>query len=140
MGRWTSDFEHGISGIKQIRTVLNDRADRPVYIETMPRHGYRFLAPVVSKTIPALRPRVVESTSDERSLIPRVVATRPGTAAAAEAVAPSYPAAVPDGEAQAESSRAGGVSAESRSSVARVRLMRVGAAVVLLALIGGVLY
>ncbi len=135
------DFEHGVNKcIKQIRTVLGDNADNPLYIETLPRHGYRFLAPVVSKTIPAPRPRVVESTSDERSLIPRVAATRPGTAAAAEAVAPSYPGAVPDAEAQAESSRARGFGAELRSSVARVRLMWVGAAVVLLALIGGLLY
>ena len=59
------DFEHGVNKcIKQIRAVLNDKADRPVYIETVPRHGYRFLAPVVSKTILAPPSKVVESKSE----------------------------------------------------------------------------
>ena len=57
------DFEHGMNQcIKQIRGVLNDSADRPVYVETIPRRGYRFLAPVVSKTI-SMAPAVVESPS-----------------------------------------------------------------------------
>ena len=58
------DFEHGLNQcIKQIRTVLNDNADQPKYVETIPRRGYRFLAPVVSKTIAAPPPKVVESKS-----------------------------------------------------------------------------
>ena len=58
------DFEQSVNKcIKQIRTALNDNADDPLYIETLPRHGYRFLAPVVSKTIPAPQPKVVESKS-----------------------------------------------------------------------------
>ena len=58
------DFDHGLNQcIKQIRTVLNDNTDRPVYVETVPRRGYRFLAPVVSKTVSAPPPKVVESTS-----------------------------------------------------------------------------
>ena len=57
------DFEHGMNQcIKQIRSALNDNADRPLYVETIPRHGYRFLAPVVSKTI-SVAPAVVESKS-----------------------------------------------------------------------------
>ena len=48
------DFEHGLNQcIKQIRTALNDNADKPLYVETLPRRGYRFLAPVVSKTVAA---------------------------------------------------------------------------------------
>lgn len=58
------DFEQGMNHcIKQIRTALNDSADTPLYIETVPRRGYRFLAPVVTKTIPAPAPRVIESQS-----------------------------------------------------------------------------
>ncbi len=49
--------------IKQIRTILGDNTDNPVYVETLPRKGYRFLAPVVTKTIEAPAPRLVESTS-----------------------------------------------------------------------------
>ena len=56
------DFEQGMNHcIKQIRNVLNDNADTPLYIETLPRRGYRFLAPVVSKEIPTPAPRVTES-------------------------------------------------------------------------------
>src|SRR5271169_1635824 len=41
------DFEHGLNtAIKKIRDVLNDDADTPRYIETIPRKGYRFIAPL----------------------------------------------------------------------------------------------
>jgi TolB-like protein/DNA-binding winged helix-turn-helix (wHTH) protein/Tfp pilus assembly protein PilF len=41
------DFEHGLNFcIKQIRAALGDNAQAPRYIETLPRRGYRFIAPV----------------------------------------------------------------------------------------------
>lgn len=41
------DFEHGINfSINQIRGALADNAERPRYIETLPRRGYRFIAEV----------------------------------------------------------------------------------------------
>ncbi len=41
------DFEHGINfSINQIRGALADNAEKPRYIETLPRRGYRFIAPV----------------------------------------------------------------------------------------------
>lgn len=41
------DFEHGINfSINQIRAALADDAERPRYIETLPRRGYRFIATV----------------------------------------------------------------------------------------------
>ena len=41
------DFERGINfSINQIRGVLSDNAEKPRYIETLPRIGYRFIAPV----------------------------------------------------------------------------------------------
>src|ERR1044071_9639362 len=41
------DFEHGLNFcIKQISTALGDNAQAPVSIETLPRRGYRFIAPV----------------------------------------------------------------------------------------------
>ena len=62
------DFEQGVNKcIKQVRTVLNDNADRPVYIETIPRQGYRFLAEVVSKTVEPPAPLVTASTSGIQS-------------------------------------------------------------------------
>jgi DNA-binding winged helix-turn-helix (wHTH) protein len=41
------DFDRGINFcINQIRAALGDDADRPRYIETIPRRGYRFIAKV----------------------------------------------------------------------------------------------
>jgi DNA-binding winged helix-turn-helix (wHTH) protein/tetratricopeptide (TPR) repeat protein len=41
------DFEQGVNHcIKELRTALGDRAESPRYIQTLPRRGYRFIAPV----------------------------------------------------------------------------------------------
>ena len=40
------DFDRGISSaIKRLRDALGDSADNPVFIETIERHGYRWIAP-----------------------------------------------------------------------------------------------
>ena len=58
------DFEQGVNKcIMQIRTALSDNADNPLYLETIPRHGYRFLAPVRTKIVPAPPPQVREASS-----------------------------------------------------------------------------
>jgi Tol biopolymer transport system component/DNA-binding winged helix-turn-helix (wHTH) protein len=42
------DFEHGLNAaVHRLREALGDSADVPVYIETVPRRGYRFIAPVL---------------------------------------------------------------------------------------------
>ena len=48
---WTSDtfvdFEHSINtAVKKLREALDDDPDQPRYIETLPKLGYRFVAPV----------------------------------------------------------------------------------------------
>ncbi len=61
------DFDHGVNKcINRIRRALGDNSDNPVYVATLPRQGYRFIAPVISKVIAAPRPRVVESDSGEQ--------------------------------------------------------------------------
>ena len=41
------DFEHGVNfAIKRIREALGDNTETPQFIETLPRRGYRFIAPV----------------------------------------------------------------------------------------------
>jgi DNA-binding winged helix-turn-helix (wHTH) protein len=41
------DFDHALNtAIKKIRAALNDDADAPRYVETMPRRGYIFIAAV----------------------------------------------------------------------------------------------
>ena len=60
---WPADtyveFEHGVNtAIKKLRQALGDSAVNPRFIETLPRKGYRFIAPVGSPEIPAAAPVV----------------------------------------------------------------------------------
>src|SRR5437879_10529179 len=42
------DFDQGLNkAINKLRDALHDTADNPRFIETIPRRGYRFIAPVV---------------------------------------------------------------------------------------------
>jgi DNA-binding winged helix-turn-helix (wHTH) protein len=52
---WSSDtfvdFDHGLNtAINQLRGALNDSATNPRFIQTLPRRGYRFIAPVAVAT------------------------------------------------------------------------------------------
>jgi TolB-like protein/DNA-binding winged helix-turn-helix (wHTH) protein len=41
------DFDHGLNAaVNRLREALGDAADNPRFIETVPRRGYRFIAPV----------------------------------------------------------------------------------------------
>jgi len=41
------DFEYGVNtAIKKLRYALGDSADNPRFVQTLPRKGYRFIAPV----------------------------------------------------------------------------------------------
>ena len=41
------EFNHGVNtAIKKIRRALGDSAENPRFVETLPRRGYRFIAPV----------------------------------------------------------------------------------------------
>ena len=41
------DFETGLNtAIKRLRETLGDSADNPTFIETLPRRGYKFIAPI----------------------------------------------------------------------------------------------
>jgi len=62
---WSADtfveFDDGLNtAIKKLRAALGDSADSPVFIETVPRRGYRFLAPIAppssAEVLPAPRP------------------------------------------------------------------------------------
>ncbi len=44
------DFDQSVNFcVRQIRDVLRDSAERPLYIETVPKRGYRFIAPVETR-------------------------------------------------------------------------------------------
>src|SRR5260370_14621482 len=82
---WSSDtfvdFEHSLnSAIKKLRAALGDSPENSRYIETVPRVGYRFIAPVEQVSVTA--PTVADAS---------VVMDRSGVPAAAVDVAGNLP-------------------------------------------------
>src|ERR1051325_8642479 len=60
------DFDHGLNNaVARIREVLDDSSGTPRYVETIPRRGYRFIAPL----------------ADVQPSIPVGLATEPATSA-----------------------------------------------------------
>jgi TolB-like protein/DNA-binding winged helix-turn-helix (wHTH) protein len=61
------DFDHGLhAAVNRLRAALNDSADRPRYVETVARRGYRFIGkletpqdgvPIIAVSQPALSPK-----------------------------------------------------------------------------------
>jgi TolB-like protein/DNA-binding winged helix-turn-helix (wHTH) protein/Flp pilus assembly protein TadD len=57
------DFDHGLnSAMNRLREALGDSAENPRFIETLPKRGYRFIAPIV--VVEAARPRTERAPSD----------------------------------------------------------------------------
>jgi Tol biopolymer transport system component/DNA-binding winged helix-turn-helix (wHTH) protein len=45
------DFDHGLNAaVKRLRDALGDSAENPRFVETLPRRGYRFVAPVTGRS------------------------------------------------------------------------------------------
>jgi TolB-like protein/DNA-binding winged helix-turn-helix (wHTH) protein/tetratricopeptide (TPR) repeat protein len=66
---WSSDtfvdFDLGLnSAVKKVREALHDSADNPRFVETLPRRGYRFIAPVA--IVPISRPEDVALPEAEK--------------------------------------------------------------------------
>jgi DNA-binding winged helix-turn-helix (wHTH) protein/tetratricopeptide (TPR) repeat protein len=65
------DFERGINFcINQIRGTLGDNPEKPRYVETLARRGYRFIAPVktaAARNAPALDDRISERPAKQDS-------------------------------------------------------------------------
>src|SRR5438132_14039840 len=64
---WASDtfvdFDHGLNNaINRLREVLGDSAENARYIETLPRRGYRFIAPIEDgpRQLPGVSPLALQ--------------------------------------------------------------------------------
>ncbi len=56
------DFDHGLNNaVMRVREALLDSSDHPRYVETIPRRGYRFVAPVDVATPAVAHPAKEES-------------------------------------------------------------------------------
>jgi TolB-like protein/DNA-binding winged helix-turn-helix (wHTH) protein/Flp pilus assembly protein TadD len=72
------DFEQGLNyTIRQIRTVLKDDAERPRFVETVPKRGYRFIAPL-EQEVPATE--TAGPTASMRTGVRRQALSRTGIA------------------------------------------------------------
>ncbi len=129
--------------IKQIRTVLGDNTDNPVYIETIPRKGYRFLAQVNVKTI-ASQPAVVEAESGLHGPLPPVAPVAQGRPAEDKLPSPAG-LAVPNPVSLAAPAAAAAAPAPAKAPVpepiVRRSWLRVAwVTLVVVALIAGIFY
>ena len=58
------DFDHGLNNaVMRVREVLGDSSDHPRYVETVPRRGYRFIAPVEVPSSSAPEPHGLDDSS-----------------------------------------------------------------------------
>jgi TolB-like protein/DNA-binding winged helix-turn-helix (wHTH) protein/Tfp pilus assembly protein PilF len=75
------DFDHGLnSAINRLREALGDSAENPRFIETLPKRGYRFIAPieVPALNVPAAAPAsVVPAPSPPLPVVPVYVEPTP---------------------------------------------------------------
>ena len=141
------DFEHGLNQcVKQIRSALNDHSSRPLYVETITRKGYRFLAPVTSKNV-AVVAKVTASTSGAQPTAGAQgvsIGTGGNAASVAQAAmtehAPAQDAAHAEPEAASTGEGADGESAPKASPRSRGRRLVGGLAVAALAIVGIVFY
>ena len=63
------DFEHSLNAaVRRLRDVLGDSADQPAFVETLPRRGYRLIAPVELLHGAAPPPARVEPVHQNRRL------------------------------------------------------------------------
>ena len=75
------EFDNGLNvAVTKLRTALSDDAENPRFIETIPRHGYRFVAPVSVTSNIVAKAALTEKLN-------------------AEAIAPIQPTVVPTAEA-----------------------------------------
>lgn len=69
------EFDQGLNFcIRQVRRALRENASRPSYIETLPKQGYRWIAPVSSAD--AAEPEVVPPAPAPEAPVPRIPHSR----------------------------------------------------------------
>jgi TolB-like protein/Flp pilus assembly protein TadD len=65
------DFEHSLNAaVKRLRAALGDDADNPRFVETMPRRGYRFIAPLTRPVEPRPEPAAPASRRPRLAVLP----------------------------------------------------------------------
>jgi Tol biopolymer transport system component/DNA-binding winged helix-turn-helix (wHTH) protein len=72
------DFDNGLNiAAKKIREALDDDAATPRYVETLPRRGYRFIAPVQARNVQTTEPQLVPNIPIVAAIAPPAPAPAP---------------------------------------------------------------
>jgi DNA-binding winged helix-turn-helix (wHTH) protein len=67
------DFDHGLnSAVARLREALRDSAEKPRFIETIAKRGYRFIAPFQSATPAVAESDIIPSAQKSPTLISRI--------------------------------------------------------------------
>lgn len=72
------DFDHGLNNaVMRLREVLGDASENPRFVETIPRRGYRFIAPVVGSAFPTAtaHPELEAGDVPVQAATPKVIET-----------------------------------------------------------------
>ena len=93
---WPADtyvgFDEGLNtAIRKLRLAFGDSADNPRFIETIPRRGYRFIAPVSESSGTGL-PAEALASADVAANVGAVRAAEPETAVAGKGLSVRWPA------------------------------------------------
>jgi DNA-binding winged helix-turn-helix (wHTH) protein/TolB-like protein len=68
------DFDRGLNfSVSQLRSALADDSARPIYIQTFPKRGYQFIAPVERMALPAEVQRDTSAGSPRKAGLQRAV-------------------------------------------------------------------
>lgn len=95
------DFDHSLNtAVKKLRDALGDLADAPIYIETIPKRGYRFVAPVLPvESAPPSSSATPSPVTPDSVAAPALVSSagngRPASVQAAPAEQPASAPAIP---------------------------------------------
>src|SRR6266478_1604251 len=72
------DFDHSLNtAIRRLREALGDSSENPRFMETLPRHGYRFIAPVEEVAAPEQGKRDDNAANVASEIRPSAVESAP---------------------------------------------------------------
>ncbi len=87
----TVDFDNGLNiAAKKVREALDDDAATPRYVETLPRRGYRFIAPVQVRSMVAAAAAAEEKLRPEPEVIVPVATGEPAPPIVPARLRPPY--------------------------------------------------
>ena len=82
------DFDHSLNtAVMRLREALSDSSENPRFIETLPRRGYRFVAPVEEKSAP-----LIESHPPQTARLGASPTANPNENPALSLASPEFPA------------------------------------------------